>query len=149
MALLPQPDNVQFLVTAHDIYEKHLKFPEALSIAVRLNDRDLIFKDFHAPANPLMKRQLAFILARAQVPKEWVFPDESEEIPEDLLDCLGNVKLSEHFRAFGKELGVEDAKSLEDVYKSHLENTSTATNISGFIYLTTLNRDNDCQCGLG
>lgn len=127
VALLPQPDNVQFLVTAHDIYEKHLKFPEALSIAVRLNDRDLIFKDFHAPANPLMKRQLAFILARAQVPKEWVFPDESEEIPEDLLDCLGNVKLSEHFRAFGKELGVEDAKSLEDVYKSHLENTKTTT----------------------
>ena len=25
---------------------------------------------------------------------------------------------------FGKEVGVADAKSLEDVYKSHLENTS-------------------------
>ena len=26
-----------------------------------------------------MKRQLAFILARAQVPKEWVLPEDSEE----------------------------------------------------------------------
>ena len=72
-----------------------------------------------------MQRQLAFILARAGVPREWVFPDDSQEIPEDLLDCLSNTKLSTHFRAFGKELGVLEPKSLEDVYKSHLENTST------------------------
>lgn len=72
-----------------------------------------------------MKRQLALILARAQVPKEWVFPEDwEEEPPEDLIDCLSNTKLSSHFRAFGKELGVLEAKSLEDVYKSHLESTS-------------------------
>lgn len=73
----------------------------------------------------MMKRQLAFILARAGIPKEWVFSEDSEdEIPEDLQDALSNTKLSTHFKAFGKELGVQDAKSLEDVYKSHLENTS-------------------------
>ena len=80
-----------------------------------------------------MKRQLAFLVARAQIPIEWLHPkseddeddDEEVEIEPDLRDCLFNTKLSEHFRAFGKELGVEEAKSLEDVYKSHLENTST------------------------
>lgn len=123
--LLPQPDDVMFLRTAHAIYVKFSKFPESLSVAIRLNDRDLIKQDFHAPANPVMQRQLAFLLARAQIPKEWVFPDESEEIPEDLLDCLSNTKLSQHFKDFGKELGVLEPKSLEDVYKSHLENTST------------------------
>ena len=122
--LLPQPDDVTFLRTAHAVYVKHSKFPEALSVAIRLNDSELIKQDFEAPASSLMKRQLAFLLARAQIPKEWVFPDESEEIPEDVLDCLSNTKLSTHFRAFGKELGVAEAKSLEDVYKSHLENTS-------------------------
>lgn len=75
-----------------------------------------------------MKRQLAYILARAQTPLEWLQDssgddEEPEELPEDLLNCLYNTNLSEHFKEFGKEVGVEDAKSLEDVYKSHLENT--------------------------
>jgi len=78
-----------------------------------------------------MKRQLAFLIARAQIPVEWLHPssaddEETEEVEfeTDLQDCLYNTKLSQHFRDFGKEVGVEDAKSLEDVYKSHLENTS-------------------------
>ena len=78
-----------------------------------------------------MKRQLAFLIARAQIPVEWLHPpsaddEEAEEVEfePDLQNCLYNTKLSQHFRDFGKEVGVEDAKSLEDVYKSHLENTS-------------------------
>ncbi len=78
-----------------------------------------------------MKRQLAFLIARAQIPLEWLHPiedsdtEETEEFPEDLIECLSNAHLSTHFREFGKELGVLEPKSLEDVYKSHLENTST------------------------
>ncbi|RDB30373.1 26S proteasome regulatory subunit rpn-1 [Hypsizygus marmoreus] len=133
--LLPPPDDVSFLRTAHTIYVQHHKFPEALALAIRLNNADLVREDFNAPGNPLMKRQLAFLLARAQVPMEWLHPptddnadadadvDFQEELPEDLLECLSNSRLSTHFREFGKELGVADAKSLEDVYKSHLENT--------------------------
>ena len=71
-----------------------------------------------------MKRQLALYLARAQIPKEWLEFEDEEELPEDLVDCLSNTRLSTHFKDFGKELGVLDPKSLEDVYKSHLENTS-------------------------
>jgi 26S proteasome regulatory subunit N1 len=79
-----------------------------------------------------MKRQLAFLLARAQTPIEWLRtpsenPDEEidieDEFPEDLRECLSNTRMSGHFRDFGKELGVTDPKSLEDVYKTHLENT--------------------------
>jgi 26S proteasome regulatory subunit N1 len=77
----------------------------------------------------LMKRQLAFLLARAQIPIEWLQSpadgDVLEELSEDIIECLSNARLSTHFREFGKELGVAEAKSLEDVYKSHLENTST------------------------
>ncbi|KAG6868638.1 hypothetical protein C0993_012682 [Termitomyces sp. T159_Od127] len=132
--LLPPPDDVSFLQTAHTIYVQHQKFPEALALAIRLGNPDLIREDFNAPGNPLMKRQLAFLLARAQIPLEWLHPPSEdadgdadvefqEEIPEDLLECLSNSRLSTHFREFGKELGVLEAKSLEDVYKSHLENT--------------------------
>ncbi|CCM04738.1 uncharacterized protein FIBRA_06926 [Fibroporia radiculosa] len=137
--LLPTPDDRAFLKAAHSIYGQHNKFPQALSLAIRLGDPELIRRDFNAPANPLMKRQLAFLLARAQIPREWLEPQASEdgaedgesELPEDIIDCLCNTHLSEHFREFGKELGVSEAKSLEDVYKSHLENTrsSTAANV--------------------
>ena len=69
------------------------------------------------------------------MPIEWLQPPSEnadgdtdvtfqDELPEDLLECLSNSKLSAHFKEFGKEVGVADAKSLEDVYKSHLENTS-------------------------
>lgn len=74
-----------------------------------------------------MKKQLAFILARAQIPIEWldgsVFNEGSPtvELPEDILECLSNSNLYNYFREFGKELGVGEAKSLEDIYKSHLE----------------------------
>ncbi|PPQ66966.1 hypothetical protein CVT26_009997 [Gymnopilus dilepis] len=143
--LLPPPDDVLFLKTAHSIYVQHHKFPEALTLAIRLGDPDLVREDFNAPANPLMKRQLAFLIARAQIPIEWLHSSpssspsnpgsdsgdapeteaepEPEDFEPDLQDCLYNTHLSRHFREFGKELGVEEAKSLEDVYKSHLENT--------------------------
>jgi 26S proteasome regulatory subunit N1 len=81
-----------------------------------------------------MKRQLAFIIARAQVPYHWLqcptTDDDGnktlEELPEDLQEILSNSRLSTHFRQFGKELGVQDPKSLEDVYKSHLETSRTS-----------------------
>ncbi|KAF9561442.1 26S proteasome regulatory complex, non-ATPase subcomplex, Rpn1 subunit [Agrocybe pediades] len=130
VSFLVPPDDMVFLRTAHAIYVKHSKFPEALSLSVRIGDPELIREDFNAPANESMKQQLAFIIARAQIPLEWLMPptEDDDEVPElnfdeNLQPCLFNTRLSEHFRAFGKELGVEDPKSLEDVYKSHLENT--------------------------
>ncbi|TFK98578.1 armadillo-type protein [Pterulicium gracile] len=135
---LPPPDDIAFLRTAHSIYVAHNKFPEALLLAIRLADPELVRQDFNAPGNPSMKKQLAFLIARAQIPLQWLqtpvtegeeLPDISEEISEDLLECLSNTRLSGAFRAFGKEVGVEEAKSLEDVYKSHLENTRSSTTI--------------------
>lgn len=70
-----------------------------------------------------MKRQLALLLARAQVPLEWIQGEGDEELEEDLLACLSNTYLSERFKEYGKELGALEPKSLEDIYKSHLENT--------------------------
>ncbi|KAI9063544.1 26S proteasome regulatory complex non-ATPase subcomplex Rpn1 subunit [Trametes sanguinea] len=134
--LLPPPDDISFLRTTHNIYAKHNKFPQALSLSIRLGDAELIRKDFNAPANPAMKKQLAFLLARAQVPKEWLetpgedgMDDGESELPEDLVECLSNTRLSSQFKEFGKELNVLEPKSLEDVYKSHLENTRPTTTV--------------------
>lgn len=123
---LAPPDDQTFLETAHALYVKFNKFPEALALAIRLYDPKLIRADFAAPANPLMKKQLAFILARSGVPVEWVI-DLGEDVDEELAEVLGNGKLSFYFRAFGKDVGALEPKSLEDIYKSHLESTRLPT----------------------
>lgn len=81
-----------------------------------------------------MKRQLALILARAQTPLEWIQTpnepaDEADKLPDDIVECLSNSRLSTQFKEFGKELGVLEPKSLEDVYKTHLENSRTTSNV--------------------
>ncbi|KAG2753942.1 hypothetical protein P692DRAFT_20870069 [Suillus brevipes Sb2] len=92
--LLPPPDDVTFLRTIHKIYLQFSKFPEALGVVIRLNDAALIRQDFNASGNPIMKKQLAFLLARAQIPIEWLKSSASEdadaedEFPEDILHCL-------------------------------------------------------------
>jgi 26S proteasome regulatory subunit N1 len=65
-----------------------------------------------------LKKQLAFLLARNQI---WFDPgpDESPEIDE----ALRNSALSTHFNHLITELGVKEAKSPDDIYKAHLENT--------------------------
>lgn len=123
--LLVPPDDTLFLRTAHEIYCKHNRFSEALVLALRLGDCNLIRADFDAPRNPVMKRQLALLLGRQQVPIEWLQSEDEPITDQQLLDCIFNTKLSEHFISFGKELSVLEPRSLEDVYKSHLENTRT------------------------
>ena len=49
---LPPPDDVSFLETAHSIYVKHQRWPEAIALAIRLGRPSLIREDFNAPGNP-------------------------------------------------------------------------------------------------
>ncbi|KAL4399160.1 proteasome regulatory particle base subunit [Malassezia pachydermatis] len=123
--LLVPPDDVMFLRTARVIYRKHQRFFEALVLSVRLMDRALIREDFTSTSNKVMQKQMAFLLARQQIPLEWL-QDESAPIEDqELLDCLFHTHLSSHFIDFGKELSVYDPKTPEDVYKTHLETART------------------------
>lgn len=116
---------MEFLRTAHEIYRNFERYAEAMTIALRLNDRALIRSDFEAPSNPVMKKQLAFMLGRQQIPVEWLQDEDNPMADYDVLDCLFNTHLSSHLIEFGKELGVAEPRSLEEVYKSHLENTKS------------------------
>jgi hypothetical protein len=50
--LLVPPDDEAFLQCAAHIYAKHDRYPEALALAVRLNNKELVQKYFSAPTNP-------------------------------------------------------------------------------------------------
>ena len=121
--LLTYPDNDRFLRTAHDVYVQYKQLGQAISLAIRLNDMELIKADFAAATDKALKRQLAFILARQRVPLELEGEDADDM---ELQECLNNTKLSDHFKSLAKELNVLDPKVPEDIYKSHLESSRTA-----------------------
>lgn len=122
--LLTYPDNESFLRTAHEIYKKYKQLPQAISLAIRLNDMELIKADLMSTDDKALRRQLAFIIGKQRLCIN-LSEEEKEEDPE-LQACLDNVKLPQHYNALAKELNISEAKFPEDIYKSHLESTRTA-----------------------
>src|SRR3569833_355129 len=121
--LLTYPDNELFLRVAHDIYKEYKQFTQAMVLAIRLNDIDLIRTDFEQATDPALKKQLAFLIARQKI---WLdYPTESDE-DQEITESLCNIRLSEHFKSLGKELNILDPKATEDIYKSHLESSRVA-----------------------
>ncbi|ODH44991.1 26S proteasome regulatory subunit rpn-1 [Paracoccidioides brasiliensis] len=123
--LLTYPEDHQFLRTAHDIYMTYNKLTQAIVIAIRLNDIDLIKNDFNSTNDQAIRRQMAFLIARQQI---WLdlTPEEEEEGGQELTECLHNIQLHNHFKALAKELNILDPKMPEDIYKTHLENSRGA-----------------------
>ncbi|AEO55255.1 hypothetical protein MYCTH_2298906 [Thermothelomyces thermophilus ATCC 42464] len=121
--LLTYPDNEQFLRVAHGIYKTYKQYTQAMVLAIRLNDHELISSDFNDAPDPALKKQLAFLVARQRI----CLDNERETTDdEEIVECLGNVKLPEHFKALGKELNILEPKTTEDIYKSHLESSRVA-----------------------
>ncbi|KAI9675932.1 MAG: proteasome regulatory particle base subunit [Trizodia sp. TS-e1964] len=127
--LLTYPEDQQFLLTAHDIYKSHHKLAQAMVIAIRLNDIDMIMLDLAAAGEDrALKKQLAFLIARQQIWLDYA-ADTDEDI--EVAECLNSIKLTEHYKALGKELNILDPKTIDDIYKTHLESSRIAgqTNI--------------------
>jgi 26S proteasome regulatory subunit N1 len=120
VSLLTYPEDQSFLRTAHKIYKQYGQLTQAVVLAIRLNDIELIKSDFLSTEDVSIKKQMAFLIARQQIVLD--IPD----IPEDILECLNNTKLPDHFKALAKELNILDPKTTEDIYKSHLESNRVA-----------------------
>eukprot|EP01027_Heterolobosea_sp_BB2_P017777 GEZU01025151.1.p1 GENE.GEZU01025151.1~~GEZU01025151.1.p1 ORF type:complete len:915 (-),score=306.66 GEZU01025151.1:111-2855(-) len=115
---VPEPEDAQILRVAYDILRKMKKFPEALRIALRMNNRDLVrevFFDDEAAADPLVRKQMAFMLGRQRM-----FIDAEND---ELNELIGNGKLNQYFLHLAKDLDSLDPKTPEDIYKSHLTET--------------------------
>ncbi|KAH6856561.1 armadillo-type protein [Chaetomium sp. MPI-CAGE-AT-0009] len=121
--LLTYPDNEQFLRVAHGIYKQYKQYTQAMVLAIRINDLALIDADFDDAPDPALKKQLAFLVARQRI-----CLDHDRDTPDDeeIVECIGNVKLPEHFKSLGKELNILEPKTTEDIYKSHLESSRVA-----------------------
>ncbi|KND04040.1 proteasome regulatory particle base subunit RPN1 [Spizellomyces punctatus DAOM BR117] len=107
------PDDIACLKTAHTIYRDQEQYPQALQVSMRMGDQRMIRADFNDCPDLLMQKQLAFMLARQQIN----VPTEDEDIQE----ILNNTRLSENYLALARDLDVMEAKTPDDIYKSHLE----------------------------
>jgi 26S proteasome regulatory subunit N1 len=123
--LLAYPDNDKFLRTACNIYEKYKQYTQALVLAIRLNDVDLMNQIFNSESvDKSVRRQMAYILGRQRICLD--IPDEFTENDPQLAQCLNNENISEYFRNnLAKELNIEEPKVPEDIYKTHLESSRT------------------------
>ncbi|KAJ8941253.1 hypothetical protein NQ314_010451 [Rhamnusium bicolor] len=114
------PENTTLLQTALLLFRKFKQYPQALRLAMQLNDHSLIEEIFISCPDTAIQKQLAFMLGRQQIYIE--IPETTSEY-EDLIEIMANCHLNNHFLNLARELDIMDPKTPEDVYKSHLENT--------------------------
>ncbi|KAI8071449.1 hypothetical protein BC940DRAFT_331247 [Gongronella butleri] len=74
-----------------------------------MSDLDAIREDFESCNDPLLKKQMAFQLARQQI------QIETEDV--ELSECLNNMHLSQYFHLMAHELDVMEPKTPEDTFQ--------------------------------
>ena len=115
--LLSLPDDVAFLLTAYSIYLSHKQLTQALTLAIKLDDKDLMKQVFEATDDVLVHKQLGFILSGQC--NHFSCPNKNADVQE----IISNVKLPEYFSYLAKELNLLEPKVPEDIYKSYLEDS--------------------------
>ncbi|XP_034193451.1 regulatory particle non-ATPase 1 [Osmia lignaria lignaria] len=123
VAYVADPENSTLLHAAAKLYRKFGQFPQAVRLAMQLNDLPLIEDIFTKCTDLSVQKQLAFMLGRQQI-----FLELPESTPEydDLVEIMSNSLLNYHFLNLARELDIMEPKTPEDVYKSHLENSRPA-----------------------
>ncbi|XP_033213120.1 26S proteasome non-ATPase regulatory subunit 2 [Belonocnema kinseyi] len=114
------PENSLLLHAAAKLYRKFGQYPQAVRLAMQLNDLPLIEEIFTTCKDLSIQKQLAFMLGRQQIFLD--LPESTVEY-DDLVEIMSNSHLNNHFLNLARELDIMEPKTPEDVYKSHLENS--------------------------
>lgn len=132
---VPEPEDSNLMRTCLTIFRNFDQYPQAMQMALKLNDKEVITDVFVSCKERHIRRQLTFMLARQQIVLdveellEEELEDDDDEI-ELLAGLMRNTKLNDSFLELARELDIVEAKTPEDVYKSHLEGGSrAATNV--------------------
>lgn len=121
----PQDDDLKRCCLA--IFRKFDQYPQAMQMALKLNDLSIIQEVFLSTQDLYMRRQLAFMLARQQVVLDLEELLEDDPDVDELISIMSNQKLNENFLALARELDIMEPKAPEDVYKTHLETGRSST----------------------
>nr|BAN21267.1 26S proteasome regulatory subunit rpn1 [Riptortus pedestris] len=112
----PERGNIVNGVMKH--YLRFKEYPRALCLAMQLNQHDLMVDIFNQCEDPLVRKQLAYMVARQQLSLEL-----SDDLPDksDLTHIMSNAHVNEHFHSLARELDIMEPKTPEEVYKTWLE----------------------------
>eukprot|EP00560_Eucampia_antarctica_P009175 CAMPEP_0197828070 /NCGR_PEP_ID=MMETSP1437-20131217/4713_1 /TAXON_ID=49252 ORGANISM="Eucampia antarctica, Strain CCMP1452" /NCGR_SAMPLE_ID=MMETSP1437 /ASSEMBLY_ACC=CAM_ASM_001096 /LENGTH=940 /DNA_ID=CAMNT_0043429157 /DNA_START=177 /DNA_END=2999 /DNA_ORIENTATION=- len=117
---MSDPDDLaEMLNTAMQLFRKQKQSVDALRVALRMGNEDIISDLFSECDDKLMKKQMCLLLGRHRVNYEIEEDDDEEELNE----LIGNCHVSEMFLKLAQDLDVMDVKTPEDIYKSHLAET--------------------------
>eukprot|EP01100_Stratorugosa_tubuloviscum_P001671 TRINITY_DN1378_c0_g1_i1.p1 TRINITY_DN1378_c0_g1~~TRINITY_DN1378_c0_g1_i1.p1 ORF type:complete len:865 (-),score=424.26 TRINITY_DN1378_c0_g1_i1:147-2741(-) len=117
---VPEPEDTEIFKTVLSIYRQMRQLPDALRVAIRLNDLEIIEQIYTSCEDLTLKKQLAFMLARQSI-------FSTSETDDNYLNIINNTKLSEYFHALATDLEVSEPKKPDDVFKSmNTENTIPA-----------------------
>jgi len=117
---MSDPDDLaEMLDTAYSLFVSQKQYFDALRVALRTGKDELIGELLSSCEDKLMKKQMCILLGRHRVN----FELDDDEDEEELNDLIGNSHLSEEFLKLAQDLDVMDAKTPEDIYKSHLAET--------------------------
>ncbi|XP_019059427.1 PREDICTED: 26S proteasome non-ATPase regulatory subunit 2 homolog A-like [Tarenaya hassleriana] len=118
---LRDPDDFLVLDIAYRIYMKYEEYPNALQIALFLDNMEYVKLVFTSCRDLLRKKQFCYVIARHGI----IFELDAEMVADDdereaLQDIVNNTKLSEGYLTLAQDIEVMEAKTPEDVYKAHL-----------------------------
>lgn len=122
VSYVPEPDDTAILHSAIRIFLRFDCFPDAIVLAVRLNNMEKVKEIFlsctGSDEKKLVQKQMAYMLGRLQIFLEL---DEDMEDAEDLAEIISNSHMNNNFLALARELDIMEPKVPEDIYKSHLD----------------------------
>jgi len=126
---MSDPDDLaEMLDTAYHLLVNQKQYFDALRVALRSGKEELIPDLMSKCQDPLMKKQMCLLLGRHRVNFEFDDMEDDEEVDiEELNDLIGNARLSEQFLKLARDLDVTEAKTPQDIYKSHLAETGGFT----------------------
>ncbi|GFY54772.1 26S proteasome non-ATPase regulatory subunit 2 [Trichonephila inaurata madagascariensis] len=128
VSYVSEPENTNLLICAMQLFRKFKRYPEALRIAMQLNNIVLIEEIFFSCPDSSIQKQMAFMLNRQQIYLE-IDGDENAE----LVDIMTNAHLNNHFLALGRELDILEPKTPDDIYKTHLDNARPSFGPTGSV----------------
>ncbi|CDY14239.1 BnaA08g13700D [Brassica napus] len=119
----PWPDDMVALDIAYMIYMKFKAYPNALQIALLLDNMQYVKKVFTSCTNLLRKKQFCYMISRHGI--TFNLDPEMVEDKDDrsmLQEIVNNTKLNEGYLTLARDIDVMEAKRPEDIYKAHLLN---------------------------
>ncbi|XP_017799271.1 PREDICTED: 26S proteasome non-ATPase regulatory subunit 2-like [Habropoda laboriosa] len=109
----------QILQTVVSHYMRFKEYCKATMVALQLGDSDLVHKCLTTCPDPLLRKQLAFILVRQR--ENPLKKDYQGEDVKDIEVILSNAHVNNHFHLLARELDILEPKHPDDIYKSWLE----------------------------